>query len=84
MLSCLLMCNLSSITKDQSAIREYTGTMRDGAGNFPSPPSVSLEYAAPLVRNGDAGARLGALKSVSRFFSQADAAGRCSNVCASE
>jgi hypothetical protein len=34
------MCNLYSITKNQSAIRELTGAKRDMTGNLPTMPGV--------------------------------------------
>ncbi|SIQ46995.1 MULTISPECIES: SOS response-associated peptidase [Acidiphilium] len=45
------MCNLYSIAKGQSAIRELTRAMRDTTGNLPPLPGVFPDYAAPIVRN---------------------------------
>ena len=45
------MCNLYSVTKGQQAIREFTGAMRDTAGNLPPLSGIFPDYAAPIVRN---------------------------------
>ena len=51
------MCNLYSLTKGQQAIREFTGAMRDAAGNLPLFPGVFPDYSAPIVRNAPDGVR---------------------------
>jgi putative SOS response-associated peptidase YedK len=52
-----VMCNLYSITKGQQAIRELTRAMHDATGNLSPMLAVFPDYAAPVVRNGDAGER---------------------------
>ena len=49
------MCNLYSITKGQTAIREFTRAVRDSTGNLPLLPSVFPDYAAPVVRTTEDG-----------------------------
>ena len=44
------MCILYSITKGQTAIREFTRSMRDTTGNLPSMPGVFPDRTAPIVR----------------------------------
>jgi putative SOS response-associated peptidase YedK len=44
------MCNLYSVTKGQSAIRDLFDAMEDRSGNLPSMPGVFPDYAAPIVR----------------------------------
>jgi putative SOS response-associated peptidase YedK len=44
------VCNLYSITKGQTAIREFTRSMRDTTGNLPSMPGVFPDTTAPIVR----------------------------------
>jgi putative SOS response-associated peptidase YedK len=44
------MCNLYSITKGQTAIREFTRSIRDTTGNLPSIPGVFPDTTAPIVR----------------------------------
>lgn len=51
------MCNLYSMSKDQQAIRELAGAMRDTTGNLPMLPGLFPDYAAPIVRNGVDGVR---------------------------
>ena len=51
------MCNLYSVTKGQSAIREFTRAMRDTTGNLPPQPGVFPDYSAPIVRTAPDGAR---------------------------
>ncbi len=51
------MCNLYSITKGQAAIREFTQATLDIVGNLPPQPAVYPDYTAPIVRNGEDGAR---------------------------
>ncbi|MFC0193281.1 hypothetical protein [Aureimonas pseudogalii] len=46
------MCNLYSITKGQTAIREFTRSMRDTTGNLPSMPGVFPDTTAPIARMG--------------------------------
>src|SRR4051812_17179556 len=51
------MCNLYSVTKGQSAIREFARAMRDTTGNLPQQPGVFPDYLAPIVRTAPEGAR---------------------------
>jgi putative SOS response-associated peptidase YedK len=51
------MCNLYSVTKGQSAIREFARAMRDTTGNLPPQPGVFPDYSAPIVRTAPDGAR---------------------------
>jgi putative SOS response-associated peptidase YedK len=51
------MCNLFSITKSQTAIREFTRAMRDRTGNLPPIPGVFPDFLAPIVRNAPDGVR---------------------------
>jgi putative SOS response-associated peptidase YedK len=52
------LCNLYSITKGQQAIRQFTGAMRDRAGNMPLLPGIYPDYSAPIVRNAPEGREL--------------------------
>ena len=47
------MCNLNSITTNQSSIRDLFKVTRDGAGNLPPMPGVFPDYPAPVVRTAD-------------------------------
>ena len=49
------MCNLYSVTKNQTAIRELARAMLDRTGNLPPLPGIFPDYGAPLVREGAAG-----------------------------
>ena len=40
------MCNLYSVTKGQSAIRDFAQAMRDTTGNLPRISGVFPDYAA--------------------------------------
>ncbi|MBB4303375.1 putative SOS response-associated peptidase YedK [Rhodobium orientis] len=51
------MCNLYSVTKGQSAIRDLFDAMDDRSGNLPSMPAVFPDYSAPIVRNTSDGGR---------------------------
>src|SRR3954451_19005986 len=51
------MCNLYSVTKGQSAIREFARAMQDTTGNLPPQPGVFPDYSAPIVRTAPDGAR---------------------------
>jgi putative SOS response-associated peptidase YedK len=53
-----LMCNLYSITKSQTAIRDLAKAMSDRTGNLPPLPGVFPDYAAPIVRNAPEGREL--------------------------
>jgi putative SOS response-associated peptidase YedK len=44
------MCNLYSVTKGQTAIRELARAMIDRTGNMPPLPGVFPDYGAPIVR----------------------------------
>ena len=52
------MCNLYSVTKGQTAIREAARAMVDHTGNLPPLPGVFPDYAAPIVRNSPEGREL--------------------------
>lgn len=52
------MCNLYSLVKGQTAIRELAEVMADHTGNLPQMPDIYPDYAAPIVRNGEAGREL--------------------------
>lgn len=52
------MCNLYSVTKGQTAIREAFRAMVDRTGNMPSLPGVFPDYAAPIIRTGPDGREL--------------------------
>ena len=51
------MCNLYSITKGQSAIRDLFAVKHDRAGNLPPLPAIFPDQMAPLVRVGEDGER---------------------------
>ncbi len=51
------MCNLYSVTKGQSAIRDLFAVKHDRAGNLPPMPSVFPDQMAPIVRVGADGER---------------------------
>ena len=51
------MCNLYSVTKGQSAIRDIFAVKHDWAGNLPSLPAIFPDQMAPVVRMGDDGER---------------------------
>ena len=51
------MCNLYSVTKGQSAIRDLFGAKHDRAGNLPPLPAIFPDQLAPIVRVGADGER---------------------------
>lgn len=51
------MCNLFSVTKGQSAIRDLFAVKYDHAGNLPSLPAICPDQLAPIVRIDDDGER---------------------------
>ena len=51
------MCNLYSLTKGQSAIRDLFSVRHDRTGNLPLFPSIFPDQAAPIVRRGADGER---------------------------
>jgi hypothetical protein len=51
------MCNLDSVTKSQSAIRDLFGVRRDRAGNLPQRPAIFPDQIAPIIRIGADGER---------------------------
>jgi putative SOS response-associated peptidase YedK len=51
------MCNLYSMTKSQTAIRELARAMVDRTGNMPPLPGIFPDYGAPIVREGPKGDR---------------------------
>jgi putative SOS response-associated peptidase YedK len=44
------MCNLYSVTKGQSAIRDLFRASRDRVGNLPLLPAIFPDQMAPIVR----------------------------------
>jgi putative SOS response-associated peptidase YedK len=52
------MCNLYSVTKGQSAIRDLFRRSTDLAGNLPTMPGVFPDDSAPIVRFGVDGREL--------------------------
>ena len=51
------MCNLYSVTKGQSAIRDLFRVETDRAGNLPPLPAIFPDQMAPIVRVGAGGGR---------------------------
>jgi len=51
------MCNLYSLTKGQSAIRDLFSVRRDRTGNLPLFPAIFPDQLAPIVRRGPDGER---------------------------
>jgi putative SOS response-associated peptidase YedK len=51
------MCNLYSVTKGQSAIRDLFSVKHDRAGNLPPLPAIFPDQMAPIVRVGPDGER---------------------------
>jgi hypothetical protein len=51
------MCNLYSLTKGQSAIRDWFRASNDRTGNLPMFPGIFPDQMAPIVRNGADGER---------------------------
>jgi putative SOS response-associated peptidase YedK len=51
------MCNLCSVTKGQSAIRDLFAVKHDRAGNLPTLPAIFPYQMAPIVRVGADGER---------------------------
>ena len=51
------MCNLYSVTKGQSAIRDLFRASRDRVGNLPPMPAIFPDQMAPIVRVGADGER---------------------------
>ena len=51
------MCNLYSLTKGQSAIRDLFAVRHDRSGNLPLFPSIFPDSVAPIVRRGADGER---------------------------
>jgi putative SOS response-associated peptidase YedK len=51
------MCNLYSVTKGQSAIRDLFSVKHDRAGNLPPLPAILPDQMAPIVRVGPDGER---------------------------
>ncbi len=49
------MCNLYSVTRSQTAIRDLAAAMHDRTGNLPPLPGVFPDYGAPIVREAAAG-----------------------------
>ena len=46
------MCNLYSLTKGPSAIRDLFRVKRDRTGNLPPMPAIFADQMAPIVRVG--------------------------------
>ena len=51
------MCNLYSVTKGQSAIRDLFSVKQDRAGNLPLMPAIFPDQMAPIVRMSAEGGR---------------------------
>jgi putative SOS response-associated peptidase YedK len=51
------MCNLYSLTKGQSAIRDLFSVKHDRSGNLPLFPGIFPDQLAPIVRRGPDGER---------------------------
>ena len=51
------MCNLYSVTKGQSAIRDLFAVKHDRAGNLPPMTAIFPDQMAPIVRLGADGGR---------------------------
>ena len=51
------MCNLYSVTKGQSAIRDLFGVKHDRAGNLPPMSAIFPDQMAPIIRAAAAGER---------------------------
>jgi putative SOS response-associated peptidase YedK len=51
------MCNLYSVTKGQSAIRDLFSVEHDRAGNLPPLPAIFPDQMTPIVRTGIDGQR---------------------------
>jgi putative SOS response-associated peptidase YedK len=47
------VCNLYSITSNQTSVRQLARTLRDITGNMPPLPGVFPDYQAPIVRKND-------------------------------
>jgi putative SOS response-associated peptidase YedK len=45
------MCNLYSITSNQTSVRQLARAIKDITGNQPPLPGVFPDYVAPIVRN---------------------------------
>lgn len=51
------MCNLYSLSKHMTGIREMVRAMTPEVGNFPPLPGIFPDYAAPIIRTNAAGGR---------------------------
>ncbi len=51
------MCNLYSVTKGQSAIRDLFRVSQDRVGNLPALPAIFPDQMAPIIRVGPDGER---------------------------
>jgi len=51
------MCDLCSVTKGQSAVRDLFAVKHDRAGNLPPLPGVFPDQMAPIIRSGADGER---------------------------
>jgi putative SOS response-associated peptidase YedK len=49
------MCNLYSMTRSRTAVRELARVMNDRTANLPPLPGIFPDYPAPIVRNGPVG-----------------------------
>ncbi|KRE07485.1 hypothetical protein ASE63_22565 [Bosea sp. Root381] len=52
------MCNLYSHTRNVEAMRKLFAKFDDAGANLPVQPGIFPDYDAPIIRNGDGGARL--------------------------
>ena len=51
------MCNLYNVTTNQQAILDFTRALLARIGNLPPSLDIYPDYAAPIMRNGEGGAR---------------------------
>ncbi len=51
------MCNLYSVSKGQSAIRDLFAVKHDRAGNLPPLPAIFPDQMAPIIRVASNGER---------------------------
>ncbi len=71
------MCNLYSVTKGQSAIRDLFAVKHDRAGNVPPLPAIFPDQMAPIVRASPDGERESVM---ARWATGARMAGRSRNI----
>jgi hypothetical protein len=77
------MCNLYSVTKGQSAIRDLFSVKHDRAGNLPPLPAIFPDQMALIVRSGADGERELVMPYLNTCFLQAtDFAGKLAKFAA--